>query len=231
MEKKQPFHHYPYSPWMFSEINKWDCLTKGLRPVSFKKGAFIFQQQNYTDLLYIVKSGRVRITTFGLCGNERAIFIAEKGMPIGEESLLLGHVFITAAIAIVDTEVFLIPKQTLFAELARNEELRIDFYGTMAYKNMALTRHLEIMSFSSAYQRVAISLVNLMQRYGKPTSDGCLKINVRFTHSELADIVNTSRVTVNNIFTDLTAQGIIRKDGGRYVVCRADLLEEIAWEG
>lgn len=79
------------------------------------------------------------------------------------------------------------------------------------------------LSFSEAYTRICHALSYLSETYGVHTEDG-IRINVKFTHQELADMVNASRVSVANVFSDLTRSGIIRKDGGHYIIERPELL-------
>jgi len=43
-------------------------------------------------------------------------------------------------------------------------------------------------------------------------------ITIKFTHEEVANLINASRTTVSGIFSRLTKDGIIEKIGGFYVI-------------
>ena len=214
---------YSYSPWLREDLSVWNNLTYNLQPKFYEKETLVFQQQDILKNLYIIASGRVRITLFDHDGNEKAIYIAEEGTLIGEEAIILEHPLNTSAIVIVDSYIYEIPVADLFNKIHSDHRLNSKIMKLLAYKNMMLINHLEELSFCDAFQRVVITLYNLVQRYGVEIEEG-IKINIKFTHEELSGIVNTSRVTVNNICTDLTNRGIMYRYKGHYIFRDVDCL-------
>ena len=67
------------------------------------------------------------------------------------------------------------------------------------------------------------ALLYIADVYGKPTDEGIL-IRNRFTHQELANMIHTSRVSVANVFSELTKCGIIAKRDGHYIILKPDEL-------
>ena len=77
------------SPWINMNISCWNALIKGRKPVMFRKKAFLFHQGDPAEAVYIVLSGRIRITSYQIDGEEKQFYIAEKGCLIGEASCIL----------------------------------------------------------------------------------------------------------------------------------------------
>lgn len=69
-----------------------------------------------------------------------------------------------------------------------------------------------------------------LKQYGVSVPGGCC-IDIHFTHSDVASMVNTSRVTVSNIFTWLAENGYLHRQERFFVVDSVERLEELAQEG
>ena len=69
-----------------------------------------------------------------------------------------------------------------------------------------------------------------LKQYGVSVPGGC-RIDIHFTHSDVASMVNTSRVTVSNIFTWLAENGYLHRQERFFVVDSVERLEELAQEG
>lgn len=216
-----------YSPWLKFDMDIWQNMICDLRPKMVKGNSLVFQQQYPLKYLYLVNTGRVRITLFDSSGEEQAFFISERGTPIGEEAILLNSVASFTAVCIVDTTLYYIPRHIFLKNLETDRALSLHITKLQAYKNMVLIKAFWMLSFCSAYQRVIIILYSLMQHYGIKESGG-VRIGVKFTHSDLAGIINTSRVTVNHEFIHLAAQNIITKQHGYYIICDPEKLKVLA---
>ncbi len=87
----------------------------------------------------------------------------------------------------------------------------------LARKIRLLSSQIEGLSFDDSYFRVANALVYLTEQYGLKTEKGC-RIQLKFTHQEMANLTGSCRVTVTNIFRALSNQNIIQKENGFVIV-------------
>lgn len=63
-----------------------------------------------------------------------------------------------------------------------------------------------------------IELLKLLNKdFGEPINDA-IRLSVRFTHQNLANIINTTRVTITRLLGDFQRQGLISFDGDRHIV-------------
>ena len=120
------------SPWISYDLSNWETLTKNKKPVLYKKKSFLFHQNDPAAFTYIVKSGRVRISSFNIEGIEKQLYIAENGCCIGEISCIMENPHTYSAIAIVETVVLLTRKRKS-KDYKVEIEIPIDVDGSKTY--------------------------------------------------------------------------------------------------
>lgn len=206
-----------YSPWLKLDQFDWYSITSGIRPKLYKKNTNIYQQQYYSDYIYIVKSGRVRLFIYSRNGEEKHLIIADEGCIFGEISGLDGHPNYANATAIVDSYLYLIPKEQFIEELNGNHDLCLKIIKVLSRKIRLLSSQVEGLTFDDAYYRVVNALIHLAEQYGLKTKKGC-RIQLKFTHQEMADLIGSCRVTVTNIFRSLSKEDVIEKEKGFVIV-------------
>lgn len=214
---------YKENPWISLPDADWSELIKVARLISFKKGEIIYHQNLPTSYVYLVKTGRVNLSILSETGDEKGLYIASKGCIFGE-TIQMDPVNNSAqATAKTDCSIYTIENQVFF-ECMHNYSVIADNVCTiMAKKIRLLTGQIEMLSFFDANSRVCEMLTYLSEKYGILQDEGNL-IDMRFTHQELADMVGASRVTVTNIMNSLTADGIIKKVRGKYLIVDKDNL-------
>lgn len=58
----------------------------------------------------------------------------------------------------------------------------------------------------------------------KKESDDTYRLQIKFTHQEMADLTGLSRVTVSNILSSMTCKGIIEKQDGYLIIKNLDAM-------
>lgn len=203
--------------WVKYPPHYWDCITNQLNSVTYKKNSIIYHQGDLLHLVYIVKSGRVRLSYYNPDGDETGIFIAEENCLFGEAAALPEYITCYTATAIVDTELFLLPTSMMISEIKKNPDFSMKIINSMARKIRIYSSQEVQLSGSEAYLRTCHTLLHIAEVYGISVPEG-IKINMKFTHQELANMVHTSRVSIANIFRELTQKKIISKKDGYYII-------------
>jgi len=214
------------SPWLTMDLESWENLIKVSEVKTYPSGSVIYLQSEQPDFIYLVKEGRVVLETYSMSGKKRSIYIADSGTCFGELSCFDQLPNFCTATTNVKTQLYLISKPRLIQEIYQNPGFSMTLIKTMALKTRLITHLLELMTFYSSNSRVCHSLLSLIQLYGHRTNQGYYKINIKFTHQELAYQTGLSRVSVSNIFLDLTKQGLIEKEKGYLVIKDIQLLQE-----
>lgn len=215
------------SPWIGVKMDVWDALLKGRAPQVYPPRSTVFWQDKEFSHIYIVARGRVCISIFHADGQQKQLYIACPGAMIGDTDCILSQPYSTTATTITKSELYAIPSkevQRMFHSEPGLADLMLQY---QARKNRLFIAQAAMLSFDRAEQRIAKTLLYLCEAYGRPAEGGTC-IHIRFTCAELAAIVNTSRVTVNNVMLDLIRNGVLAKDGGYYIVRQPQALQATA---
>jgi len=224
-----PNQIYRESPWLLFHNLDWSSLTAGLKPEVFRKGSFVYHQNQVHKYVYLIKTGRVNLSIVSVDGKVRSLFICGEGALFGEISSFMSPENCAQAQVVSDSNIYKIDKvrfQKLFlsdSTVAYNTSL------ILTKKVRALTAQMETMMFPDAAKRVANILLYLAGQYGKPCADG-LRLTISFSHQELANLIGTSRVTVTNAIKQLAGDGVISKSRGHVQILNMDkLMNVLSW--
>jgi CRP/FNR family cyclic AMP-dependent transcriptional regulator len=216
------------SPWIKINLEVWDTVLKPEFLTKIPKNTFIFEQQEVTNSIYIVKSGRVMLKVYSNEGDEKIIMFAEKGGIFGELCLCDYGLQPYSAITIVDCEIYKIPANFFEEKLQKDPIFNETYIEILMRKTKVLISQLTGLSFGDTYQRVAGVMLYLIGIYGvELENDRGILIDLNFTHQDLADLVNSTRVTISKVIHRMISSGIIQKEKKRYVIKNRERLEEI----
>ena len=116
----------------------------------------------------------------------------------------------------MDTWAYAVPRLAMLGALREDWALNQRFLELCFRKNTVLLGQVRELSFDQAERRIARTLLNLAAQYGRPCPEG-VRISIRFTHQDVAGIINTSRITTNKVMKRMEEEGILLKREGRYI--------------
>jgi CRP/FNR family transcriptional regulator len=98
---------------LFSDIDAegLEKLTKIVKKLSLKKGEHLFKEKDDTRGVYLLHSGRVEISRVTADGWRQTLTVVTPGDFFGELSILERRNHVASAIAVEDSELFLIPRE------------------------------------------------------------------------------------------------------------------------
>ncbi len=88
-----------------------DKISKIIKKFSLKKGDQLFKENDDTKGLYLVHSGKVEISRVTADGWRQTLTVLNPGHFFGELSIIENRRHVASAVAIEDTELFLLPKE------------------------------------------------------------------------------------------------------------------------
>jgi CRP/FNR family transcriptional regulator len=206
------------SPWIHLDFSLWNNIVHDKIPRLYKKKTFLFQQGEASDNFFIIKSGRVRITSYHPAGNEKQLYVAETGAIFGELACIQNTPYAVSAVAIVDSLVYCLPYKLLEDRMRRDWTLAKHIMEIACRKSHVFMEQILELSFNHSIERVARILLNIAAQYGQILPDGRIRISIKFTHQDVASMINVSRVTTSNIFNAFTCEGLIDKESGHYIL-------------
>lgn len=185
------------------------------------------QRGETADAVYAIVSGRVRVVSTSDEGKEVVLRILRAGDVFGELGLLAGGHRTATVIAAEETELASIGRREFFELLEGEPGVAIRLLAVLAEQMGDLTDQLTDFVFHGLPVRLAKRLVELARTDGRETPEG-VHIETKLSQQDLANLVGTSRESVNKQLRAWEDDGFIRHDKGEVVIRRLDELREIA---
>jgi len=174
-----------------------------------------------------VESGLVKLA---VTSNERSLAVAL----FGSGHTLCGPLFhawdgdLYYVQAQERSEVRVIPQQVLLEVAAQNPELSRNLMEQLSWGSWALMNTIHMLAFYNLPQRVAQVLVNLTEMFGIPNEKGGLKIGLRFTQEELAELAGARRETLSTVLQAFREDDVLDLRYARIDVKNLEALKQIA---
>jgi CRP/FNR family transcriptional regulator, cyclic AMP receptor protein len=186
-------------------------------PRKFKKGQAIYRYQDRADDLFIVHSGKVKITAPTADGGERILSVLGPGDFFGESFLSGQERHTTDAVALTEPVVASPVCIDKILELtAKQPTIAIALARVLAQRVQELEAQLEATT-APVTARVGGALMAFAERFGlKVANRTNLKLDL--THEELAAFVGSTRVTVTNALGELRDLGLVVGTRGEYEI-------------
>jgi len=190
---------------------------------SFKKGAYIYLQEEDADKIFFINEGRVKIGTNSEDGKEITKAILGPGEVFGELSLIGEDKRRDFAICMEPTGVCVVTTAEMKG-LMRNHSMLSNFMmKIMGSRVLEMESRLESLVFKDSRTRIIEFLVNLANNKGQRVGYETL-VRKFMTHQEIANLTATSRQTVTTVLNDLRTRNILTFDRRRLLIRDLELL-------
>lgn len=214
---------------LFKELN--DAVLKQIeadiveRP--YKQADIIFREGDPGQILYLVKSGQVRIFIYGLDGSETSvILLGRPGDIFGELAVIDGLPRSATAVAMEPTILYTISREAFRNHMRQNPQLAHNFMQELSSRVRQNTRHIDTLTSLPVPQRLARKLMELAQDYGQVEADG-VALNTTLTQGQLASLIGATRESTNKALRDFRQHDWIRLDNGRIIILDPDALHAL----
>ena len=198
---------------IFSTLNteELELFDKTKVCLFFRKGQSFFNEGSYPLGLYCLDAGKVKLEHSGDEGKMQIVRMKKGGDLLGYRALFCGEKYNASAVAIEDTNLFFIPKDTVFEVLKINHRLSMDMLRLLAHDLRAAENHLTELAQKPVRERLAKALLYLKETYG--LEDDQSTINVQLSREEIADLVGTATETAIRLLSEFRQEGIIELIG------------------
>jgi CRP/FNR family cyclic AMP-dependent transcriptional regulator len=189
---------------------------------SYRKNQVIFLEEETGDYMYLVLTGKVKVTKSGSGGKERILAIHQAGDFFGEMSLLDGKTSPATVSAMEDSKIISVSGTDFHRYLMNNQKVLLQIINVLCAR-LRQVWQTQSVSSSTADARIRMGILQLAKRHGIRDSHGTI-IDLKITHQELAEMVGTSRETVTRVLAKLREQGIIEVDHRRMTLLDSQAL-------
>ncbi len=202
---------------VFSELSWRDLkeLQRITRMVSYRKKEPIYLPGDPSEMVYLLKKGRVKISRVSPEGREVTLSILEPGEIFGEVDAMDAVPRESIVQALEPVLVCQIQRRDFDRYLQTYPEVGGKVIKVMRGRLRQLETRVSDLVFKSAPARLASLLLELGETMGV-TDNGSTYLPLRLTHQNLANLIGTSRETVSTLMVQFGQHGLIAQEH-RYI--------------
>lgn len=201
-------------------------LRRIIKIRDFKKNEVILLEEQTSDYMYVVYSGKVKAVKISRDGREKILAIHQKGDFFGEMALLDGKSSPATVIAMEAAVVGLIRKNDFEKYLFEHDKSLKAILTLLCSRLREAWSMLKILSFADAEHRVRAMLYQIGAHCGKEDQKGTI-IRMRLTHQDIAHYASVSRETVTRLLDKFSKAGEIEILEGRAILLKPKFFEKI----
>jgi CRP/FNR family transcriptional regulator, cyclic AMP receptor protein len=206
---------------LFADLSADDldvlCTLVGYKQLP--KGAFVVTQNERGATLFLLVSGRVKVSLTSPDGRELALNYLEAPSHFGEMSLVDSEPRSADVIASCDIELLTLDAKDLSKAIQLQPRLALSLIATLSRRLRQTIDRLQDLAFHDATHRVMRVLLNIATAAYETRG---VPVIVGFTHYEIATVAGTSRETASRVISLLAKEEVLATRGRRIVV---DLLK------
>ncbi len=192
----------------------------------YKKGEIIFKEGDKPTGLLWIAEGKVKIFKEGVGGREQIVRMAKPVGFIGYRALFAEENHSATAVAIEDSVICSIERETIYKLLRSNAELCLSIIKAFATELGFSNNRTVTLTQKHIRGRLAESLIFLKDTYGFEDDNSTIKI-----YLSREDIANLSNMTTSNAIRTLStfaSEGVIGIDGRKIKIQDLQKLERIS---
>lgn len=211
------------SSTLFSRLDETQlaALANKMRSTNYRRNDIIFLKNDPGDSLYLIRSGRVKISITNAEGKDLIINIYSKGEIFGEMSLFDGLPRSADATALTAVELVQLNRNSFEELLTEVPGLASNIIALLSRRLRYTTEQTEMLGLFGAYKRVSLKLLQLAE-----TEDG--QQVVTLSQQELAAMVGLTREWLNKVLKAFADQGLVELSWGKIILLNTEALRDWA---
>jgi CRP/FNR family transcriptional regulator len=187
----------------------------------YPKGSVLFVEGEQPRGVFIVCSGRVKLTTSSSEGKTLIVKIAEAGEVLGLSGSILATAFEVSAET--PSQINFVRREDFMGFLNEHPEACMHTAQQLSEKYHSAQREIRSLGLAqSTSEKLARLFLDWCARSGEKTPKG-MRLKVLLTHEEMAQMIGTTRETITRLLSDFKRRKMIEVKGSSMFVQTAAL--------
>lgn len=190
----------------------------------YPKGSLLFVEGEQPRGIFILCSGRAKLTTSSTEGKVLIVKIAEPGEVLGASATILGKPYEVSAETIEPAQLNFVKREDFLKFLNVYSEACMHTAQQLSEKYHSAQREIRSLGLSQTTgEKLAKLLLDWCDRNGEETPKG-IRLKVLLTHEEIAQMIGTTRETVTRLLSDFKRRKVLDVKGSTVMVTSKDAL-------
>lgn len=197
---------------MFNEISNEarDAISNEVNLKRYHKGEYIFKSDDLATVMYVVKTGAMKITMNLSDGREQILYIYKNGDFVGGLNLLTSDHYVYNGVALIETSVITINKAA-FDEHLMNDNNFLRAMLVESYSRIRKSEDLiDRLSVINGDMKVAKGIIDLIKTHGSRSINGNWIVNPNLTRTEMGSFTGLARETLTRKLAYFQDIGLIK---------------------
>lgn len=164
----------------------------------FRKGEIILCEDDTTNFMYIILSGKVKVIQTTEDGKEIVLAFHKSGDFFGEMSLIDGKTSPATVMTTEDTAAAIIHRGDFFTLIHSEKKVLESLLHIFCSRLRDSWERIQMLNFKNASQRVKTLLLMLSEEHGV-RSEERVTLTIKLTHQDIADMTGLTRETVTRV--------------------------------
>lgn len=188
----------------------------------------IFIHDTPITSVYIVSTGKVKVFRNDLSGKEQIICVKQTGDLFPNVGFFRKENYPAFAQAMEETTLYSIGIHEFEDILLNHPSISVKLFRLLGDLIVDSQQRLEEMTLRNANERILLLLLRLSESHGTTHEPGWLKLNTRFTNTDLANMIGTSRESVNRMISRLRQDKKVEVTEGTYYIAVDKIKAELS---
>lgn len=175
---------------------------------TFRKNANVFMEGDQRQAVFFIQKGIVKVYKIDPEGNEQIVSFLKEGDMFPHTGFFDATLYPATAVIVEAAELFVIPIHAFEQLMLGMPSIAVKVMRVMGLKIRELQARLQDFVTQDVNRRIISFLARMAREHGQP-DNGHIRIDIPLTHQEFANMVGTTRETVNRVMNQLRKDGIL----------------------
>lgn len=210
---------------LFSVLRGEDLrdLADKFHVARYRKGEGIFREGEPAERLFLIESGRVKLTIASPTGQELLIAVLGRGQIFGELAIVDRGAREMDARAMEDCTLYSLGNDNFWTVIEGRPALARRLLELMGRRLRRADQTTQDLVFFDAPTRLARKLLDLAEEHGEAGDRG-VRITTRVTQEEMAQMIGVTRESANRLIASFAGRGWIDWNDGTPILLEPESL-------
>ena len=191
------------------------------------KGAVLFAEGQPSQGLFILCSGRAKLTANSVAGRTMIVRVAQGGEVLGLSAVLSEQPYEVSAVTLEPVQVNFIPRPEFLRFLQRHGDVSLRVVQHLSMELRRAYRQVTRIALApTAQAKLAVLLLEWAGASGQPPREGA-QFELQLTHEEIGALIGCSRETITRLLTEFRSKGLIQTQGTTIALPNPQELEKL----
>jgi len=192
----------------------------------YPKGAMLFIEGQQSRGVFVLCTGKVKLSTTSREGKTIITKIADAGDVLGLNAVISTHPYEVTAEMMEPGQANFIPRDSLLQLLKSFPEVAMRVAQQLSRNYYTAYEEIRTLGLSTSPSEKFAKLL-LSWSTKNSAADGSSQLRLNLTHEEIGEIIGTTRETVSRLFSEFRKKQLLQMKGATVVIRSRPALEKI----